>query len=87
MMQRNEGVLAVQDPDPDIGGGGGIGGEAGLRTKKFFRPFGPQFGLEIREGPDPPGPSATVWYIPQLISGGDAHMQGFDYLHSQYPVC
>ena len=73
MMQRNEGVLAVPDPYLEIRGGA----------------FGPQFGLKIR-GVGPPGPSprsATDWYMPQPISGGDAHMQGFDFPHSQYPVC
>ena len=73
MMQRTEGVLAVPDPDLEIRGGA----------------FGPQFGLKIRGG-GPPGPSprsATVWYMPQPISRGNALMQGFDYLHSQYPVC
>ena len=74
MMQRTEGVLAVPDPYLEIRGGGA---------------FGPQFGLKIR-GAAPPGPSprsATDWYMPQPISGGEALMQGFDYLHSQYPVC
>ena len=73
MMQRNEGVLAVPDPYLEIRGGA----------------FGPQFSLKIR-GAGPPGPSprsVTDWYMPQPISGGEALMQGFDYLHSQYPVC
>ena len=33
-------------PDPDIR-------EARLK-KKFFRPFGPHFGLKLRRGPGPP---------------------------------
>lgn len=61
MMQRNEGVLAVQDPGLEIRGGA----------------FGPQFVLKIRGERGPPGPSprsATVWYMPQPISGIDALM-------------
>ena len=38
-------------PDPEIKAGG-----AGV-SKKNFQPFGPQFGLKIRGGPAPPGPS------------------------------
>ena len=37
-------------PDPEIRGWPGL-------KKKFFRPFGPQFGLKIRGGHGPPGPS------------------------------
>ena len=36
-------------PDPEIRGGG--------LQKNTFWPFGPQFGLKIREGGAPPGPS------------------------------
>ena len=36
-------------PDPEIRGGG-----RALKKKKFFRPFGPQIGLKIREGRAPP---------------------------------
>ena len=49
------------NPDHDIRRGG-------RSPKKISRPFGPQFGLKIREGPVPPGPSpgsATLynkWY-------------------------
>ena len=54
------------DPDLQIGGGGGVGG-GGLKNI-CFRPFGPQFRLEIRRkgvggGEGRPGPSpgyATV---------------------------
>ena len=47
------------DPDLDIRGGGGKKGNGhpdpniragGQTPKKFFRPFGPQFGLKIRGG-------------------------------------
>ena len=34
----------------------GAGGEDSLQ-QKLFRPYGPQFGIKIREGPSPPGPS------------------------------
>ena len=44
-------------PDPDLeirGGGGGRSsrplGKGGGALQKFFRPFGPQFGLKIRGG-------------------------------------
>ena len=36
-------------PDPEMGGGGGS-------PKKYFQPFGPQFGLKIREVPRPHAP-------------------------------
>ena len=54
------------NPDPDIRRGG-------RSPKKISRPFGPQFGLKIREGPGPPGPSpgsATLynkWYWPIYV--------------------
>ena len=73
MMQGTEGVLAVPDPYLEIRGGG-------LRASVWSK----------NKGAGPPGPSprsATDWYMPQPISGGDAHMQGFDFPHSQYPVC
>ena len=50
------------DPDLEIRGGGRSsrpldkrrgGGGGGDRQKKFFRPFGPQFGLKIKGGPSP----------------------------------
>ena len=61
----------MADPDFHIRGGGGGGGEvgsghpdpknkAGRTPKKFFRPFGPQFALKIRDGGGAgadPGPS------------------------------
>ena len=37
-------------PDPEI--------RRGLVLRFIFRPFGPQFGLKIRGGASPPGPSA-----------------------------
>ena len=54
----------VPDPDLELRGAGRGGarssrpldkGEMGPVSKKFFRPFGPQFGLKIRGGPGPPG--------------------------------
>ena len=36
---------SVADPDLQISWGGGGGGDL---KKKFFQPFGPQFGLKIR---------------------------------------
>ena len=40
--------------DPDKEGGGAI-------SKFFFRPFGPQYGLKINEGPGPsPGPANVL---------------------------
>ena len=48
-------------PDPEIMGRGGGGGERGTcLQKKFFRPFGPQFGLTIKRGGGPPGPSPPL---------------------------
>ena len=50
-------------PDPEImgrGGGGGGGGGGPRPQKKFFRPFGPQFGLTIKRGGGPPGPSPPL---------------------------
>ena len=44
----------MPDPDPEKRGGGGVGGRS---PKKFFWPFGPQFGLKIRVEGGPPGPS------------------------------
>ena len=82
MMQRNEGVLAVPDPDLETGGGRSSrpldkgGGRAGL-PKKIFRP--PRASVWSKnKGFGLPGPSprsATVWYIPQPISGRDVHKQ------------
>ena len=57
--------FALQDPDlegghpePLMGGGGGGRGRGvgGVSAKKLFGPFGPQFGLRIRGGPEPPWP-------------------------------
>ena len=74
-------------PDPDLqirggvgwGGGGGWssrpldkGGGAGLQ-KKFFRPFGSQFGLKIRGWPSPPDPPPRL-DPPLLISVGSVAM-------------
>ena len=41
--------MAGTDPDLEIRGGGGWGG----LPKKFFGPFGPQFGPKIRGAPSP----------------------------------
>ena len=45
-----KGLKAVADLDLQIRGGPS-------RKKKMFRPFGPQFGPQIRGGAGPPGPS------------------------------
>ena len=48
----------MADPEPSEKGGGAghpdpeMGGRGGLQ-KNTFRPFGPQFGLKIREGVPP----------------------------------
>ena len=42
-------------PGPEITGRGGGGG--GCSQKKFFQPFGPQFGLKIKGGVGGSGPS------------------------------
>ena len=44
--------FAVADADLQLRGGGG-----GRSTKNFFRHFVPHFGLKIRGGPEPPGPT------------------------------
>ena len=60
LNSRISGSYAVADPDLQIGGGwegGGVGGGEGggggrgraLSKHIFFRSFGPQFGLKIRE--------------------------------------
>ena len=48
----------MADPDREIRGWGGGGGLVGVGRgsglqKNLFRPFGPQFGLEIRGTPGP----------------------------------
>ena len=51
------------DPDLQIRGGGGSHLDPEIRVGAqspkniFFQPFGPQFGLKIRGGRGPPGPS------------------------------
>ena len=66
-----EQLLTVADQDLQttvvvVGGGGGVGGgndhpdpemRGAAVSKKFFRPFGPQFSLKIRGGAGGPGPS------------------------------
>ena len=52
----------MADPYLQLGGGGGhpdpeIRGGEGVLQKKKFPPFGPQFGLKIRRGRRPLGPS------------------------------
>ena len=52
----------MTDPDLEIRGGGGSGHpDPEIRGEqshpKFFRPFGPHFGLKIRGGGGTPGPS------------------------------
>ena len=46
---RGAGGGGVGYPDPEIRGRGSV-------SKFFFRPFGPQFGLKIREAPSPDPP-------------------------------
>ena len=48
----NLGIRGVGRSSRPLDNGGGGGGGAGLQ-KKFFRPFGPQFGLKIRGAPFP----------------------------------
>ena len=48
-----------------LGGRGGGGWEGGVQ-KKFFHPFGPQFGLKIRWGGGPSPGSATGFLSSQL---------------------
>ena len=55
-------------PDPEImGRGGGGGGKRGAYLqKKFFRPFGPQFGLTIKWGRAPrplPSPGSATAFV------------------------
>ena len=57
------------------GGGGGGGGhpDPGLRgmpslEKKFFRPFGPQFDLKIREGGPPVHPLLRLYGVAVLTA-------------------
>ena len=52
-------------PSDKWGMWGGGGGGGGLQ-RNFFRPFGPQFGLKIREEAGPPSPSprsASAAYV------------------------
>ena len=68
----------MADPDLQIRGGGGgghpdpeiRGGGAGLK-KKFFRPFGPHFGLQIR-GEAGPSPGSTTGSLP--LSSAEASL-------------
>ena len=60
-------------PDPEIMGRGGGGERGACLPKKFFRPFGPQFGLTIKGGRAPrplPSPgSATVFVNRRYMKG------------------
>ena len=52
----------MPDPDLEMTGGGGWGG--GVRSpKKFFWPFGPQFGLKMRgwAGASPQSATGGKW--------------------------
>ena len=65
----------MADPDLQIRGGRGhpdpeIRRRPGLKKKKFFRPFGPPFGLKIRRGAGPRAPPLG----PLLVLSGP--MQG-----------
>ena len=56
----NRSANTVADPDLQIRGGGRSSDpelRGGGLQKDFFRLFGPQFGLKIREAPSPPGTS------------------------------
>ena len=58
-------LLSMADPDLQIRGRPGhpdpeITGERRGLKKKFFRPFGPQFGLKIRGGRAPRAPTLDV---------------------------
>ena len=70
----------MADPDLHIAGGGGGGGGGGhpdpeIRVgdgpppPKFFRPFGPQFGLKIREGSGPQLVSLIPLQVSDLSGG------------------
>ena len=52
-------VQAVLESDLEISGEGrGGGGNAVMQSSRnLFRPYWPQFGLEIKGEPGPPGPS------------------------------
>ena len=96
-------VLAVPDTDLEIREWGqssrplekGEGGVGWVRSpkisKKFFRPFGPQFGLKIRANPGPPGPfpgSVTFllfFFLLSLIGtlGGGEHIS---FSHRRYKI-
>ena len=66
-------AFSVPDPHLEIrgwGGGDGRGGHpnheitrgAGIQKKRFFRPFGPQFGLKIRGNGTPPLDPPLDWF-------------------------
>ena len=64
IFPRINGPIVSGDPDLQIRGRPGhpepeITGEGRGIKKKFFRPFGPQFGLKIR-GAGPPGPQPWI---------------------------
>jgi len=48
LVFKGDVIATVLDPDLGIAGGGGCG-----LPKNFFRPFGPQSGLKMREGATP----------------------------------
>ena len=53
-------------PDPEIMGRGGWGKRGACLQKKFFRPFGPQFGLTIKGGRAPrplPSPGSATAFV------------------------
>ena len=65
-------VNTVADPDLQITGGRSSRpwDEARAVLKKYiFRPFGPQFGLEIRGGGvGPPGPLPWIRHLPDVFN-------------------
>ena len=66
-------------PDPEIMGRGGGGGERGAcLPKKFFRPFGPQFGLTIKGGRAPrplPSPGSATAFVNRRYMKGVPSLQ------------
>ena len=60
-------------PEPEIRGGPGL-------QKRFFRPFGPHFGLKIRGWPWPPGP------LPGSATGLDNTFAPFDLINRSQSI-
>ena len=81
VLQKWESAGGSRPSDKGRGGGGhpdseiNWGGAGGAWSpKKFFRPFGPQFGLKIRRGgPSPRAPPLD----PPLVKKVDLHAPSF----------